>query len=130
MAVFEELIVLVLLVEAVIVFVIAELTDSKGEALGVLDDCAVVVAAFVRTAVLLCNGLDVLILDARLDCDLADERVDVLDALAEKVGIICAPNKFLALYSCSASHFSGGLVAIRPIIDNNKIQRIIYYSIC
>lgn len=98
MAVFEELIVLVLLVELVIVFDMAELTDSKGEALGVLDGCAVVVAAFVRTAVLLSNGLDVLILDARLDCDLPDVLVDVLDALAEKVGIICASNRFLALY--------------------------------
>ena len=49
--VFEELIVLVLLVELVIVFDTTELTDSKADVLDVLDACPVVVAAFVVTGV-------------------------------------------------------------------------------
>jgi hypothetical protein len=88
----------VLLVEAVIVFVIGELTDSKGELVDVFDGFSVVVAAFVTTAVLVRNGLEVLILDARLDCDLPDVLVDVLDDVPEEVGTICASNSFLALY--------------------------------
>lgn len=128
--VFDVLIVLVLLVEPVTVFDTRELLDGKGDELDVLDARPVVVAAFVRTGVLVCNTLDVCILDLSDVIDLIEDRVDVLDALAENVGIICASNRFLALYSPNMSHFSGGLAAIKPIIDNSKIQRIIYYSMC
>jgi hypothetical protein len=128
--VFDVLIVLVLLVEPVIVFETRELLDDTGDKLDVLDACPVVVAAFVRAGVLVCNRLDVCILDLRGVIDRREDRVDVLDAVAENVGMICTFTRFLAVYSCNTSHFSGGLAAMRPIIDNNKIQRLPYYSIC